>query len=128
MKRGAVRGVTLVEVLIAVVLCGAGLAVVATGISGAIRAEAYSDDLVRAADHLDLLLARLESGELELSDDVGDLAEDGAPDLIWTVEVGAGDLEGLQVARVTVGWRRHGVDRELVCERAFFIDPQAGTR
>ncbi len=121
-------GMTLVEVLVAVVLCGAGLAVVASGASGAIRAEAYAGDLARAADHLELLLARLESGELELQSAEGDFAEDGAADLAWAVDVTPGDLEGLQVATVAVAWTRYGTPRELVCQRTFFVDPLSGTR
>jgi len=122
------RGMTLLEVLVAVVVCGAGIAVVAGGVSAAVRGEAYAGDRVRAADQLDLLLARLESGELALEAAEGELPDAGPPALRWEVEVASGDLEGLTVATATVLWERHGVERRLAVARSFFVDPLTGTR
>lgn len=120
------RGLTLVEVLVAVVLCGAGLAVVAAGISSAIRGEAYAGNLSRAADHIELIMGRLESGVLLLENAEGDFSEDGAPDLTWDVRMDNTEVEGLQVATVTVYWESQGVQRDFSVPREFFVDPLIG--
>ena len=126
MTVGGRRGLTLVEVLVAVVLCGAGLAVVSTGISSAIRGEAYAGNLNRAADHVELIMGRLESGVLPLEDAEGDFSEDGAADLAWEVRLDNTNVEGLQVATVTVLWESQGVERDFVVPREFFVDPLIG--
>lgn len=126
MTLGRGRGLTLVEVLVAVVVCGAGLALVAAGISGAVRAESYAQGLTSAADHAELLLGRLEAGVLPLEDAAGDFTDDGAPELSWEVRLTPGEVEGLQVARLTVSWTSLGVERDLVVERQLFVDPLEG--
>lgn len=119
---------TLVEVLVAVVVCGAGLAVAASGISQALRAAGHADDLDRAARLLDTLLARLEAGVLKLEDQEGDFDAEGYPDVAWTIIVRPGTLEGISDATLTVLWSRTGQPRELVVTRSIFVDPQAGTQ
>ena len=116
------------EILESVARVMPGIAIAATGVSAGIRAETYAEDRWLAADHADLLLARLESGELLLEDTAGTFAEDGTPQLSWQVEVTTTDVEGLQAATVTVRWTTHGVEREFAVERWFFVDPQAGER
>ena len=123
---GAQAGLTLVEVLVAVVLCGAGLAIVAAGISSAIRGEAYAQNLVCATDHVELVLARLQSGVLPLEDAEGDFSEDGDADLLWEVVVDNTDVEGLQLMTVTVRWESQGALREMTVEREIFVDPLVG--
>jgi prepilin-type N-terminal cleavage/methylation domain-containing protein len=126
------RGLTLIEVLVAVVLCGAGLSVVAGGVAAAVRAEAYAADLTRAADHVDLVLARLESQELSLETASGDFSEDGEDDLTWEVEVDTPQdvqTEGLNEVTVTVRWSRYEQERDLSVVRWVFLDPlQGGVR
>lgn len=126
------RGLTLVEVLIAVVLCGAGLAVVAGGVAAAVRAESHAGQLTRAADHADLILQRMVSGELALESSVGDFSEEGAADLRYLVEVDTPpetQTEGVQVIRVTVAWDAVQGERTLTVSRWIFLDPlQGGVR
>lgn len=129
------RGLTLIEVLVAVVLCGAGLAVASLGIAASIRADAHADDLARAADGLEHLLARLESGELPLEESAGVLegqgeswgtSEPGAPQLQWELALSPTDVEGLQEARLTVFWARQGAEHDLSATRWVFVDPLSG--
>lgn len=127
-QRAVRRGVTLVEVLVAVTICGAGLALIASAASGAVRAEAYAASVSRAVDHADLVLGRLESGELLLEDASGDFSEDGAPELTWSIKIDTTDTANLSVAEVTVTWTLHNVQRDLVLERMVFVDPEEGTR
>lgn len=126
------RGLTLIEVLVAVVLCGAGLAVVAGGVAAAVRAEAHAGEITRAADHIDLVFQRLLSGELALENAVGDFSDDGASELRWAVEVDTPtetQTEGLQSLRVTVFWTAVQGERQLSALRWIFIDPlQGGVR
>jgi Tfp pilus assembly protein PilV len=120
---------TLVEVLVAVVICGAALTLAAGGVASAVRADAYAARLTTAADHAELLLGRLECGALPLEDARGDFEEDGQPDLAWEVTVDTTDIEGLSAAQVTVRWEAQGQQRELSVERLFFLDPlQGGVR
>jgi Tfp pilus assembly protein PilV len=120
------RGLTLVEVLVAVVVCGAGIAVVATGISACVRAEGYAGNLVRAADHAQLVLARVESGILPIQSAAGDFTDEGYTDLFWELEVDNTEVEGLQVLTVTIVWVSQGVEREFTVERQLFVDPLLG--
>ncbi len=126
--KGSRRAQTLVEVLVAVVVCGAGLAVAASGISQSLRAAGHADDLDRGARLLDTLLARLEAGVLKLEDQEGDFDAEGAPDVAYTVIVRPGTLEGISDATITVLWSRTGQLRELVVTRSIYVDPQAGTQ
>ena len=119
-------GLTLVEVLVAVVVCGAGIAVVATSVSACIRAEAYAGNLVRAADHAQLVLARVESGILPIEGAAGDFTDDGVTDLFWELEVDNTEVEGLQVLTVTIVWLSQGVERDFTVERQIFVDPLVG--
>lgn len=118
-------GVSLVEVLVAVVVCGAGISVIATGVSASVRGEAYAGDMTRAVDHVELLLARLESGEIPLEElpAKGDFSEDGAEDLSWSVELDTTDVENLGMATIKVTWTTHGIERDITLERWLFTDP-----
>jgi type II secretory pathway pseudopilin PulG len=120
------RRLTLVEVLIAVVVCGAGISVVTLGVSTSVRAENRAGRLDRAAAYLDLLSTRLESEELNLEEAEGDFTDDGAEDLSWSIALAGTDREGLQQATLTVSWTEPSGEHELSLERLFFVDPLAG--
>jgi Tfp pilus assembly protein PilV len=126
---GARKSMTLIEVLVAVVVCGAGLAVVAGGVAAAVRAEAHAGQMTRAADHADLVLQRILSGEQALEAASGDFSDEGAADLRWEVEVDTPtetQTEGLQSVTVGVGWTAPGGERSLSVTRWIFVDPLAG--
>lgn len=120
------RRLTLIEVLIAVVVCGAGIAVVSLGISTSLRAEQRAGNLDRAAAYLELLTTRLQSEELNLEESSGDFTDDGAPDLRWSVALEGTDREGLQQASLAVLWTEPNGDHELRVERLIFVDPLVG--
>ena len=105
----------------AVVVAGAGVAVVATAVAAVLRAEGFAEGLTRATSHLDLVLTRLESGELPLEDAAGDFSEEGAPDLKWSVVIDNTDIEGLRAVECTVLWPLHGEDRELSVVRLMYV-------
>jgi len=120
------RSFSLVEVLVALTLCGAGLAVVASAAAAGIRGEGYAGGLTRATDHAELILTRLESGELELDAAEGDFEEEGVPELSWKVEVDTTELENLSLVSVTIVYPLHGQERELSVKRWVYTDPLAG--
>ncbi|HBP23144.1 MAG TPA: hypothetical protein DEA08_35900 [Planctomycetes bacterium] len=123
------RRLTLIEVLVAVVLCGAGLAIVAGGVAASVRAESFADDLSRAADHAELVMTRLESQELALENQSSDFTDDGQPDLAYEVEVNNPQdvqTEGLSEITVRVSWVRYNQERTFELVRWVFVDPQAG--
>lgn len=122
------RELSLVEVLVAVVVCGAGLAVAASGIAAAVRAEAHAERLSRAAAHLEQLLAEVESGVLPLEDGEGVFeGEDAAAiALRWSLHVSTTDVEGLLSIQATVLWDEGGLAHDLSVERLLFVDPLLG--
>jgi Tfp pilus assembly protein PilV len=115
---------TLVEVLVAVVICGAALTIAAGGIAAALRADDAADDLARASSCMRLLLARLESGAVALEAGTGDFADDGEPGFTWEVTVEPGEVEGLTDCHLAVRWTRFNQERELDVSRLLFVDPQ----
>jgi hypothetical protein len=119
---------TLVEVLVAVVVCGAGLVIAASAVAAALNAEGHADDLSRAATHLELLLGKVESGVVALEADEGDFTEEGAPELKWSITVEPGEREGLTDVQLSVKWTRLNQERDLTVTRLVFTDPNAGTQ
>ncbi len=128
MRRTAGRsGVTLVEVLLASVVCGAGLAVILSAMSTSIRLEVNADLKVKAARFVELQLGRIESGALPLESAAGDFTEEGAPEFTWTVEVTEADQSNLSQVTVSVLWTEQGEPRDLDAVRLIFTDPDSAT-
>src|SRR5271169_3946959 len=86
-RRRRARGFTLVEVLMAAVVVGGGLALVASALSSSIRAEGHADNLVRVSRLLDLQLGRIEGYVIPAQNGTGDFTLDGEPDVTWTMTV-----------------------------------------
>ncbi|MBL4850176.1 MAG: hypothetical protein JKY65_32005, partial [Planctomycetes bacterium] len=92
-------------------------------------AEAHAGQLTRAADHADLVLQRILSGEQALESATGDFSDDGEADLKWAVEIetpSETQTEGLQAVIVTVVWTAPQGERSLQITRWVFVDPLAG--
>lgn len=122
------RSFTLVEVLVATVLCGAGLAVACMALAGLVRDEDGAGERVRAARAAERVMARLEGAELDLVAARGNCAAEGEPWLAWEVTVGAGEVQGLNEVQVTIGWDTPAGPRSFTLGRSFFVDPEgAGT-
>lgn len=96
------RGFTLVEVLVAVVL----VAVALTGVMGGIRALGAADAKARDADLLQRLAAQKlsEMGAVtdpRTTEDSGDFAEQGYPDIEWTMTIEPSGAENVDKIAVT---------------------------
>ena len=120
------RGFTLVEVLVALVLCSAGIVVVSGAISQCVLSDGKAGELELAADLMEGLLAQLSSGEVELSSGSGTFDDVGYPEVRWSVEVDPGEIEGLVEARCAVLWTSTTGERSLELQRSYFLDPIAG--
>lgn len=119
------RGLTLVEVLMATVVVGAGLALVASGLATSIRAEAHADNLVRVSRLIDLQIGRLEGGVLAVQNATGDFSLDGHPDVTWTITVGNTLTANLQQVTVEADWDEAGTAQSMQIARLFYQDPDA---
>ncbi|MEZ6187026.1 MAG: prepilin-type N-terminal cleavage/methylation domain-containing protein [Planctomycetota bacterium] len=120
------RGLTLIEVLVALVVCTAGLVVVSGAISQCLLVDGRAGEMEQAADLMEVLLAQLGSGELELSSQSGDFADQGYAEVRWALQVDPGQLEGLVETTCTVSWTTPAGDRSFEVQRSFFLDPLAG--
>lgn len=119
------RGITLVEVLLAAVVVGAGLAVILSAMSTSIRAEMNADNKVKAARLLEVTLGRLEGGVLGAQSASGDFTEDGEPDFRWSTDAADTDTANLQQVTVTITWVEHGDEHTIDAVRLVYTDPDA---
>jgi len=120
------RGFTLLEVMIAVAILAISLTVIYGSQSQSVSLATESRFNTAAALLLNLKVAELESGIIELRDDEGDFGED-YPDFRWKIEVDDADYgdfefadkvgESLKRAMITVSWENspfsHSVDYYL---------------
>lgn len=104
------RGLTLLEVIVAMALLAIGIAGALGAISACVRSSSAADDYSRGA-----LLAQQVASELERSEtlDPGTLDgtfDDAATGFSWTAEIGTADDQGFNPVKITVLWqegRRH---------------------
>lgn len=119
------RGVTLVEVLVTAVVCGAGLAVIASAISTSIRAEGRAEGVGKATRLLALQLGRLEGGVIAPQDTSGTFSDEGDDDISWSLVTTPSDVANLLQCTLTVTWDEHGETRDLSLVRLLYLDPAA---
>src|SRR5262249_44280588 len=119
------RGLTLVEVLVAAVVVGAGLALVASALSSAIRAESHSENLVRISRLLDLQLGRIEGGVLPVQAATGDFSTDGEPDVTWTISVDPTQTANMVQVTIEADWDESGTRQDMEIYRLIYQDPDA---
>jgi Tfp pilus assembly protein PilV len=123
--RNARSGITLVEVLVASVVVGAGLATVLSAISASVRADVFAENRVKAAHLIELQLGRIEGSVLPVAPGSGDFLADGEDNFTYTIAVDDADLPNLQQITVTVQWNEQGTPRTLSAIRLLFNDPDA---
>jgi Tfp pilus assembly protein PilV len=126
MRRTA--GVTLVEVLMASVVVGAGLATILQSVSTSVRADVFAENRVKAAHLVELQLGRIESNVLPLTAGAGDFSLDGEPDFAYTIAVADfPNQPNLEQVTVDITWTEHGDPHDLAAVRLMFNDPDAAT-
>jgi len=96
-------GFTLIEVLVAIVLLGVGVAGVHIGLSAVARNTARLEESARAnrlgARKLDELIA---NGEAATGNASGDFSEEGAPNISWSLSSEPTGVENLNAIVLTV--------------------------
>lgn len=110
-------GFTLIEVLVALVVTVAGLAIVAQGFTTASRASTISQNTTRAAILAQRVMTGLETGEISLGS--GDSKTfDDEPDFAYeTLSVPDPDGTELEVVTVTIKWKEREQDRTYAVVR-----------
>ena len=114
---GRAAGFTLIEVLVALVVTVAGLAIVAQGFTTAARASTVSQNATRAALLAQRVMTGLETGEITLGAGSSQSFDD-EPDFAYeTLAVPDPDGTELDVVTVTIKWREREQDRAYVLMR-----------
>lgn len=121
------RGFTLLEVMIAISILAISLTVIYGSQSQSVSLATESKFNTAAALLLNMKVAELESGIIDLRSDEGDFGED-YPDFRWKIEVDDADLadfdfaddllRSVKLARITVSWENspfsHSADYYLL--------------
>lgn len=113
MRREA--GFTLIEVLVALVVAVAGMAVVSQGFTTGARASSRSQNTTRAAFLAKHLITDFETGALTLTQSHAGPFDD-APDYSYETKSESGD-PGLTLLTVTVTWDERNQPRTYVLTR-----------
>lgn len=115
------RGLSLIEVLLAIALLGTSMAIIyqliGVGYRSAMETQLYTD----AAILVDSKMAEVASGVLEL-ESVSQMTIEEAPDWLYSVQVGDSDQAGLLVVTVTVE-RADGADPIEISVVRYMADP-----
>jgi len=112
-------GFTLVEVLLAMVLVGAALTVLAQGFTEGSRASVSAQGLTRAALAARSLLAEVEAGiRPHNRDEEGELEE--TPEMTYRIESEASEPAGMVQIRVSVLWTERGKGRGYALTRLLY--------
>jgi type II secretion system protein I len=110
------RAQTLVEVLVATVVLGIGLAAILNGFSACLNAVSVLRGQSVARDFCATAVSQLRTNpSLLSSDEEGSLGDDH-PGFKWRREVRETPEQGLLAVRITVEWTSQGVARDYVLE------------
>ena len=114
-------GLTLIEVLVAMVVAVAAMGILAQGFTTGARASMASQNATRAALLAQQVVTELETGELVLTQsNSGDFPDDPEFSFDTTTDVyndALGTVTGLNTVTVTVRWKERGQEREFVLMR-----------
>ncbi|MBI3856187.1 MAG: prepilin-type N-terminal cleavage/methylation domain-containing protein [Planctomycetes bacterium] len=110
------EGFTLVEVLVALVVAVAAMALLSQGFTTGARASVASQYVTRAALLAQRVLTDFETGQLDLtSNQSGGFDEE--PDFTYATTSTTGDVTGLTRLDITVKWKERNDDRTYVLTR-----------
>jgi type II secretory pathway pseudopilin PulG len=114
-------GLTLIEVLVAMVVAVAAMGILAQGFTTGARASIAAQNTTRAAFLAQQVIAELETGELPLTQsNSGPFVDD--PDFSFETTTDAysdalGTVTGLNAVKVTVRWKERSEEREYALIR-----------
>jgi len=122
------RGFTLIEMLVAVVLLGVGIAGVMSGFSRLARTEwqvRESELMMRlATNKLEELTA---TGDILTDGQTGDFTDEDNPDFHWSTKLEASGVTDLQIATITVTAGASRDARSTSLSTLIYQPPTTGT-
>lgn len=104
------RGLTLLEVIVAMALLAVGIAGALGAITACVRSSSAADDYSRGALFAQQVAAELERAESLDPGTLDGIFDDATAGYVWTAEIGAADDQGVNPVKITVYWeegRRH---------------------
>jgi len=124
---GATRsGMTLLEVLVAMIVLGVAVVGIAQGFTVGLRAAAIARATSTAMELARAKLAEVDAGLIPVTqDDDGDFADYGEPDFRYTLDSRTTDYTGLYEVVLTVEWPDRGETRSHTVIQ-WMLDRQAG--
>jgi len=123
MKR---RGFTLIEVLVALVVAVAALALLSQGFTTGARASTTAQYATRAALLAQRVVTDFETGQLPLSSNQSGTFED-EPDFTFDTNSQTGSLTGLTQLTITIRWQERNQDRVYELVRLMTDRPSTST-
>lgn len=109
-KRRAAAGFTLIEVLVALVVAVAAMAILAQGFTTGARASVNSQFATRAALLSQRVITDLETGQLSLSGNQNGSFDD-EPDFTYETVSTTGSITGLTQLTIRIKWQERNQDR-----------------
>jgi prepilin-type N-terminal cleavage/methylation domain-containing protein len=120
------RGLTLMEVLVAMIVLGVAIVGIAQGFTVGLRAASTARGTTTATQLAVAKLAELDAGLVPVTqDDEGDFEDFGEPDFRWRIESRTTSWLGLYEVVVTVTWPDRGTTRDLTVVQ-WMLDREAG--
>lgn len=116
MSRRPQAGFTLIEVLVAVVVTVASVAILAQGFSTGARAASVSQNTTKAALFAQRVLTDFEIGVLPITTGTNGAFDDD-PDFTYETTSETGVVTGLYKITVTILWKERNQDRSFVLTR-----------
>ncbi len=120
------RGLTLLEVLVAMIVLGVAIVGIAQGFTVGLRAASAARGTTIATELVATKLAELDAGLIPVTqDDEGDFSDYGEPDFHFRIDSRTTSWLGLYEIVLTVEWPDRGGTRDLIVVQ-WMLDRQAG--
>jgi prepilin-type N-terminal cleavage/methylation domain-containing protein len=120
------RGMTLLEVLVAMVVLGVAVVGIAQGFTVGLRAAAIARATSTAMELARAKLAEVDAGLIPVTQDAdGDFSDYGEPDFRFSLDSRTTDYTGLYELALTVEWPDRGETRSYTVIQ-WMLDRQAG--
>ena len=110
------RGFTLIEVLVALVVAVAAMALLSQGFTTGARASTTAQYATRAALLAQRVITDFETGQLPLTSNQSGTFED-EPDFSFDTASQTGSITGLTQLTITIKWQERNTDRTFVVVR-----------
>ena len=120
------RGFTLIEVLVALVVAVAAMALLSQGFTTGARASTTAQYATRAALLAQRVITDFETGQLPLTSNQNGTFED-EPDFTFESATQTGSITGITQLTITIKWQERNTDRTYVVVRLMKDRPTTTT-